>query len=207
VSVANKGRKQQMLTGLANRWLLLLSSLLLLAAAAAAAAAGLPDAEAHVVGNPTVYSINTAVLAVAAGFAASNPQMVRNWLPQRVPVMQDLHAMCHIAQCAAHLQTWVLQMSVQHTVQQALHRLPAHLPVVLLLLLLLPSQTAGILFKPEFLAAGGAASSLILPLMQILSLGWSAAAVTNFVQGVSALTCSQAWLLRAAASYYRSHYV
>ncbi|KAF6255213.1 hypothetical protein COO60DRAFT_1641700 [Scenedesmus sp. NREL 46B-D3] len=78
----------------------------------------LPDAEAPVANNPTVYSINTAVLAVAAGLAASNPQLA-----------------------------------------------------------------AGILFKPSFLAAGGASSSLILPLMQILSLGWSAAAVTNFVQG------------------------
>lgn len=45
-------------------------------------------------------------------------------------------------------------------------------------------QTASILFKPEFLAAGGASSSLLEPLMRILSLGWSSAAVTNYVQGV-----------------------
>uniref|UniRef100_A0A383V958 Uncharacterized protein n=1 Tax=Tetradesmus obliquus TaxID=3088 RepID=A0A383V958_TETOB len=82
----------------------------------------LPDIEAPVANKPTVYSINTAVLALAAGLAASNPQLA-----------------------------------------------------------------AGILFKPSFLAGGGAASSLILPLMQILSLGWSAAAVTNFVQGDGAI--------------------
>jgi hypothetical protein len=52
------------------------------------------------------------------------------------------------------------------------------------LLLLLP-QTAALLFKPEFLAAGGAGSALIGPVMRILSLGWSSAAVTNYVQGVN----------------------
>lgn len=46
-------------------------------------------------------------------------------------------------------------------------------------------QTASFLFKPEFLAAGGASSALLEPLMRILSLGWSSAAVTNAVQGVS----------------------
>jgi hypothetical protein len=56
------------------------------------------------------------------------------------------------------------------------------------LLLLLPPgalQTASFLFKPEFLAAGGASSALLEPLMRILSLGWSSAAVTTYVQGVS----------------------
>jgi len=46
-------------------------------------------------------------------------------------------------------------------------------------------QTASFLFKPGFLAAGGASSALLEPLLRILSLGWSSAAVTNYVQGVS----------------------
>lgn len=46
-------------------------------------------------------------------------------------------------------------------------------------------QVAAFLFKPGFLAAGGASSALLEPLMRILSLGWSSAAVTNYVQGVS----------------------
>jgi hypothetical protein len=48
------------------------------AAAAASAAAGVrnADIERPVAGNPTVYGINTAVLALAAGFAAASPQFV-----------------------------------------------------------------------------------------------------------------------------------
>ncbi|WIA31071.1 hypothetical protein OEZ86_001099 [Tetradesmus obliquus] len=80
------------------------------------------DIERPVANNPNVYGINTAVLALAAGFAAASPLF-----------------------------------------------------------------TASILFKPEFLAAGGAGSALIEPLMRILSLGWSSAAVTNYVQGAGAI--------------------
>lgn len=47
-----------------------------------------------------------------------------------------------------------------------------------------PQLTASFLFKPGFLAAGGASSALLEPLLRILSLGWSSAAVTNIVQAV-----------------------
>ncbi|KAF6255214.1 hypothetical protein COO60DRAFT_1662542 [Scenedesmus sp. NREL 46B-D3] len=50
-----------------------------------------------------------------------------------------------------------------------------------------PQFTASLFFKPEFLVAGGAGSALIEPLMRILSLGWSSAAVTNYVQGAGAI--------------------
>jgi len=47
-------------------------------------------------------------------------------------------------------------------------------------------QTAGIFFQPSFLTSADTAGAPLLgPLMQILSLGLSAAAVTNYVQSVS----------------------
>jgi hypothetical protein len=52
------------------------------------------------------------------------------------------------------------------------------------LLLLLLLQAAKVLVQPAFLS-GPDDAGLIVPVMQILSLGLSAAAVTNFVQSVS----------------------
>lgn len=48
-----------------------------MANASAAAGAKSVNIEAPVADNPTVYAINTAVLALAAGLAATNPQLVR----------------------------------------------------------------------------------------------------------------------------------
>jgi hypothetical protein len=47
------------------------------------------DIERPVAGNPTVYGINTAVLALAAGFAAASPQFVSS-IPHIALVLQTL---------------------------------------------------------------------------------------------------------------------
>jgi hypothetical protein len=54
------------------------------AAAASPAAAGAKSGniEAPVANNPTVYGINTVVLALAASLAATNPQLVSSLRPQ-----------------------------------------------------------------------------------------------------------------------------
>lgn len=79
---------------------------------------------------------------------------------------------------------WVVPAQACPDAAAAAHRPCAMLPPFTVL------QTASFLFKPGFLAAGGASSALLEPLLRILSLGWSSAAVTNYVQGVSCKGCA-----------------
>lgn len=60
-------------------------------------------------------------------------------------------------------------------------------------------QTASFLFKP----GGGANSALLEPLVRILSLGYSSAAVTNYVQAVS--STSECWWAAGRGGAGREH--
>lgn len=66
-------------------------------------------------------------------------------------------------------------------------------------------QTAGIFFQTSFLtSADSAGVPLLGPLMQILSLGLSAAAVTNYVQSVSECYCNGNCCMRCYMPKFRT---
>lgn len=82
-------------------------------------------------------------------------------------------------------QTWLQSGSLRNHPAHSAVNAPALLTGICCALLAV-SQTAGIFFQPSFMtSADSAGPALLVPLLQILSLGLSAAAVTNYVQSVS----------------------